>query len=214
MLNLDIPQILRSLAQRRPVFHSEADFRLELALYLREKYPHLYPVCEYPLHRASKQSYDIMLLHGREEVMALELKYFCQALIGKVQGEPFHLKWNGAADGGRYATLKDVGRLERFRKENPTARADVIVVSNDSNFWEGPKRENTNDAAFSIKCGRKGVTGMLKWAEKSKVGKRKGYEAFRLRRRYDLLWQDYSHIEEQEYGLFRFLHIEVQRLPA
>ena len=213
---LDIPAILKSLARQHPIFHSEADFRLQLALYLRETYPYLYPVFEYPLHPASKEAYDMMMLQGRKEVMALELKYFCQAFRGKVRGEMFELKWNAAADGGRYAALKDVQRLEKFLEHNPMQRADFIAVTNDYHFWRGPKSSNTNDAAFNIKDGLTGVTGRLKWAEKTSPKTKRAYKQIYLQGSYDMHWQDYSKIEEENiiegtHKKFRFLHIPVQR---
>ena len=215
MLQLDIPQILRSLARRRPIFHSEADFRLELALYLRETYPHLYPVCEYPLHRTSRESYDIMLLQGREEVMVLELKYLCQALKCNFADEQFKLTGGWPADGGCHATLKDVERLEVFleeiqKRENRTARAAVIALTNDPVLWEGPISENTTYKEFTIKDGRSDVTGTLKWAEKTSQKTKRDYKRIRLFGNYTMHWQDYSCIKAQKYGRFRFLHIPVQ----
>ena len=216
MLKLDIPQILRSLAQCRPVFHSEADFQHELAWILREEYPELQPRLEYPFEGPKNASCDIMLLQNGAVAMALELKYFTKAFEGEVRGEQFNLRDQLAHDTRSYDTLKDITRMENFLEKHPKKRAAVIALTNDPRYWKGPegKKKNPGEeviyAEFVLQEGKE-LTGLRGWAPEASEGTKKGREEpIHLRDCYTMRWQDYSHIEGQKHGLFRFLHIPVQ----
>ena len=208
-MQLDIPDILAGLAKKRPVFHSEADFRTSLALHLHETYKHLYPLPEYPFALPENIACDIMLLQGGKEVMALELKYFCRAFKGEVGDKFFRLRWNSTPDAGRYGVLKDIERMEIFLEKNPTAQAAVIAITNDPKLWEGKKSKNTTDAAFVLQEGGT-VTGTLAWAPHTSLKTKRAYPKIILRGKYDMAWQDYSRLDGT-FGKFRFLHIPVSK---
>ena len=59
-MKLDIPEILKALARKRPVFHSVAGFQHALAWQIHEMHPVLHPRLEYPFEPSEKKS----LWHG------------------------------------------------------------------------------------------------------------------------------------------------------
>ena len=209
MSELDISQILHSLAKRRPVFHSEADFQHELAWHLREIDPSLHPRLEYPFERSENKACDIILFRNGKMVMALELKYLYRFLEYKIAGEAFYLDNQHARNQRRYDALKDVERMERFLSNNPAAQAAVVVLTNDPRYWKGPRRQHTIDSAFVLHEG--GIAqGTLDWAPQASTGtKKKREKPIELRGIYTMRWQEYCQVPGN-YGKFRFLHIPVQ----
>ncbi|MCB0055647.1 MAG: hypothetical protein KDE45_01425 [Caldilineaceae bacterium] len=207
-MDLDIPHLLTDLAARRPVFHSEADFQHELALHIRDVHPNLQVRLEYPLARPGNAAIDILIRNDREE-MALELKYLCQRIDSEINGELFALKPQGAQDVRRYDVLKDITRMEQFLASRPKASAAVLVLSNDPHYWQGHRNSGTIDAAFDLREGRT-TSGKMGWAEHAGTGSIKGRETpLQLRGTYTLYWHDYSRIDNEKYGVFRFLYIPV-----
>lgn len=202
-MKIDIPKALEILAKRRPVFHSEADFRLELMLYLHEVYPEFYAISEYPIQRNSKKVYDIMLLQNNKEVTAIELKYFGENINFDLKGEIFNLKNRSAINDNSYRSFEDVKRMEDFLKNNPSATAAVIVLTNNHLYWDGPRDETVNYAQFTLKNGRS-VSGHLDWM--NKTSSKKDMPAIYLHGKYTLKWEEYSKVA----GRFRYLQIPVQ----
>ena len=220
-MRLDVPKILSALAKRRPVFHSEADFRLELILQIHKMHPKLCPVAEYPIRRESKEAYDLVLFRGHREVTALELKYVCQKLDYRNEGQTFKLKAS-TTDAGRYGTLRDIERMEEFlekirKKEPRRVHADVITLTNDPFLWEGQKRTGVVGEEFNIadsvtRDNRKIkniVSGTLRWLPRTATKTKRACPKIRLHGRYRMMWRDYSKVAGK-FGQFRYLHIPVQ----
>ena len=210
-MKLDIPEILKALAKKRPVFHSEADFQHSLAWQIHERHPGLHPRLEYPLERSVRKACDMALFQRGKMVMAVELKYFCRNLVYENKGEIFTLK-SAPADTGRYGTLKDMKRMEKFIKEiketeNRTARATVITLTNDPELWKGPKTNRT-DVEFDIQEG-KIVSGILKWAQHTSIKTKRTHPRIEIFGEYTMKWRDYSHVDGSN-GKFRYLHIPIQ----
>ena len=206
-MKLDIPYLLTDLAERRPIFHSEADLQHALAWHLKEFHPRLEIRLEYPLARPANTAIDILIRNGDQE-MALELKYLAKRIEQEIDGERFALKSQSAHDIRRYDVLKDVRRMEQFLTTRPSATAAVLVLTNDSAYWTGPKSEGTYDAAFSLREGRT-ITGQLDWAAQTGTGTKRGRETtIFLNGNYVMKWEDYSLIDGQS-GRFRFLYILV-----
>jgi hypothetical protein len=111
---LDIGVILRDLALKRPVFHSEADFQHAVAWEVHSRWPELSVRLEFrPPHMDNRTYVDIWCNAGSRAVV-LELKYKTRKLDVNVAGEAFDLLDQSAHDIGRYDFLKDVMRLERI----------------------------------------------------------------------------------------------------
>lgn len=198
--------ILRSLAERRPIFHSEADFQHEFAWELRSHFPECQIRLEVPSTGEGVGATDIVMRHGGA-VHGIELKYLTRRHESEVQGEAFSLKAHGAQDLRRYDVLKDVWRLERFNGlyGGPSL---VIALTNDRSYWRPYQRRATIDAAFRLDEGRI-VSGELRWAEQAGAGTIKGRAApLDLSGRHHMAWRDYAGASDSG-GRFRYLAIEI-----
>jgi hypothetical protein len=204
---LDIPGILRSLAERRPVFHSEADFQHEFAWELRSIDPACHVRLEVPSPIPGVGTTDIVIRRG-QNMFGIELKYLTKRLTHEHLGESFSLKAQGATDLRRYDVLKDIQRLERFN-EAFGGPSFVIVLTNEAAYWNDG-RVQTIDSSFRLHHGRLvGGDGELRWADHAGTGTTKGREApIPLRRQYQLGWGDYSAIAGAA-GAFRYLSVEI-----
>ena len=110
-IGLDVDEIMSHLSERRPIFHSEADFQHELAWQLHDKgyavrleYPYSYkePDGSSPEKETSgyRQALDIWL---SKENIAIELKYPTRGLKCKdLEGESFELRDHGGQPLRRY----------------------------------------------------------------------------------------------------------------
>lgn len=202
----DVHSILSSLAIRRPLFHSEADFQHEFAWELRSLAPEWSVRLEVPSSEIGVGTTDIVARRG-ELCVGVELKYLTKRLNWNHAGEEFALKAQGATDLRRYDVLKDVQRMERFNSKF-RGPSFVIALTNEAAYWNnGPKRP-TIDADFRLNQGRS-LQGQLLWTEHAAPGTIKGRAMpIELHGQYSMDWRDYSQITTQS-GVFRYLCIAV-----
>ena len=200
-----IEDLIASLAVRRPVFCSEADFQHELAYEIRKNDPNLNVRLEWPLTAPARGAIDVIVIG--ETRFALELKYLSKGFSTTLDGEPVTLKQHGAHDQRRYDVCKDVTRMEAYAEATGYG-AGVLVLTNDPSYWQPRARTDTVDAAFNL-CDLRELTGSLAWHELAKPGTTKNREAaLEIKGRYALTWQDYNRIDGKA-GLFRYLWIPV-----
>jgi hypothetical protein len=200
-----IEDLMATLALRRPVFCSEADFQHELAYEIRKSDPTLDVRLEWPVTTPARGAIDLIVTG--ESRFALELKYLSKSLSTTLDGEPITLKQHGAHDQRRYDVCKDVTRMEAFAEATGFS-AGVLVLTNDPNYWQERARTDTIDAAFNLSHLRE-LCGRLAWHELAKPGTIKNREkALDVKGRYALTWQDYNRIEGRA-GLFRYLWIPI-----
>lgn len=203
---MNVGRVMSELAQRRPLFHSEADFQHEFALLLREQFPKMQVRLEMP-HGPSLGGATDIVARFDGVTIGIELKYLTKRLNVDVQGEAFQLKAHGATDLRRYDVLKDVERLERFNADH-RGRSYVIALTNDPAYWRAVKSDQTIDAAFRL-CENRRVTGELSWASHASPGSVRGREkSISLGAEYSISWHDYSDLGVGS-GQFRFLCIEI-----
>jgi hypothetical protein len=130
-LNLLIPEILTALAERRPVFHSEADFQHALAWEVHECLPRAAVRLERPVkasHSAKPLRVDIWVEQDGE-ALVLELKYKTRALQTREYGEPFMLQNHSATDIGRYDFIKDMWRVESIVADSSDAVGYAVLLT-------------------------------------------------------------------------------------
>ena len=201
---LDINNLMNDLAFDRPVFHSEADFQLALALCIHDAIPDGKVRLEYKPFPAEPMYLDIWLPGIG---VAVELKYRTRKLNLLREGECFALREMSAQDLGRYNFLKDIQRLERLRTL-PDARAGfAVLLTNDRSYWEPRSRHTVKipkDAAFRIHEGRT-ITGQMAWG---RGGTTEHWEPTQLNGSYDLHWQDYAKVGDGPHQQFRYLTIQ------
>ena len=199
----DIRKALAALAERRPVFHREADFQFALAWEIQKHHPDIGVRLEYPVPLEGERGYIDTWLQDSDGAAAIELKYWTRRAELAINGEDFKLKEQSAQDLGRYDLWKDVRRVERLIAGSHAVRGYVLAVSNDQNYWN-QGRPGTVDAAFRTHEGRD-VSGTLAWSTRASAGTTKSREApIELQGRYVTRWQPYS-----RGGAFRYLLLDI-----
>ena len=206
---LDIHGIMTRLSERRVVFHSEADFQHALAWEVHVAMPESRVRLEInaiPVGRG-RMYLDIWL---PEEGVAIELKYVTRKLELDQDGEFFSLRDHGAQDQRRYDFLLDIQRLELALSSLEECKAGyAVLLTNDPLYWRIASRTNTVDAAFHLHEGRR-VTGELTWLDNVSEGTKRGRRSpIRLKGSHSLHWQDYSRLNVDRYGEFRYLAVSV-----
>jgi hypothetical protein len=210
VFSLDIPGLLRSLAVRRPIFHSEADFQHALAWEIQLTHPHADIRLEYRAPKLDHNAYiDIWVREGSSRV-ALELKYKTHRLSVSQQDEAFTLRGHSAHDCGRYDFLKDVKRLQTVVDTHPNSIGYAIFLTNDPYYWSGPRSCTVADYQFRLTEGREIEESPLQWDLNTGKGTMRGRESqLAIRNRPKLHWHDYSTVGEEMRGKFRYILVEV-----
>ena len=160
MLNID--GLMTSLAGRRKLFHSEADFQHALAWQIHEAMPESRIRLEVNAFsvRARRRFLDIWM---PMEGIAIELKYVTRTLELEEDGELFALRNHSAQDQRRYDFLLDIERLEHMRSSVEICKAGyAVLLTNDAAYWKIPGTRDTVDAAFRIHEG-KDISGEMAW---------------------------------------------------
>jgi hypothetical protein len=203
----EVEEVMSALAERRPVFHTEADFQHAFAWELQRRHPEARIRLE-TRPRPGVRLDVLAITDGRR--VAIELKCLLRDLTTTIDGELFALPNQSAQDVRRYDFVKDVARLEVLRRE---AYADVgfsIALTNDASYWQGGNREGVADAAFRLGEGRT-LTGALAWAAHTGAGTMRGRETpIELIGAYELVWRDYSSVDASRNGRFRYLVVVVE----
>ncbi|MGB3185154.1 MAG: hypothetical protein WBG36_04525 [Ornithinimicrobium sp.] len=213
LAQIDLPAVLSALAERRPVFHSEADLQQELAWQVRLAHPDVGVRLEVrvpePSRPGRRERVDLLFRCGRGAVV-VEVKYLTDALSGVHDGEEFELPRQGAQDVSAYDVVKDIFRVEHFVMTGLADAGAVLVVSNDPAYWVDPAHGRvTGAAAFRLYDGSS-LTGERAWGERSGPGTRKGREdAIPLHGNHRLRWRDFSSLPGVGSGRFRFLLVDV-----
>lgn len=202
---LDIHALMSGLAERRPIFHSEADFQFALAWRIHKTLPDCEVRLEFKPFPSERMYLDVWL---PTECVAIELKYLTRELDIECAGERFVLAEQGAQDISRYDILKDVQRIERVVSETRANAGFVITLTNDWLYWQ-PSTRHTIDASFRIPEG-KTLSGNLKWASRASEGTTKGKEEpISLKGSYTMNWRDYSRLGAERNARFRYLAVSV-----
>lgn len=205
---LNMRAILMTLARKRPVFHSEADFQHALAWEIQTQHPEMNIRLEYRPPAPTIRMYVDIWATMADAVTAIELKYKTRRLTTVVDGEAFALLDQSAQDLGRYDFLKDVQRLEGIVAGQPNAVGYALLLTNDSAYWQTAGRD-TVDVNFRLHHGRD-LAGPLGWGANAGAGTMRGREAeLLLRGPYRLVWDEYGIATPGSYGTFRYLLVEV-----
>jgi hypothetical protein len=199
-------EILRTLAAKRPVFHSEADFQHAFAWEIHQQLRDAYVRLEYrPALLPTRAYVDVWVQH-QEQILAIELKYKTAPLSLQLDnGEKFDLLSQAAQDIGRYDFIRDLWRLEQVATHYANALTLAVLLTNESKYWRTSMRSAAFDAAFHVHEGRQ-IEGLLKWGEGTGEGTMKNREvSLSLTRAYRCAWKPYSQVESQKNGEFKYL---------
>ncbi len=204
-----LTQALASLGEKRPVFHSEADFQFALAWEIKRICPDADIRLEIPL-RAGDRAYEIDLLYRIEgRRVAVELKYFKAGLQATIRGEHYRLSRQAAFLNHRYDAVKDIERLEHILALDYVDEAYAVILTNQPTYWMESRGNGGLDSEFRLDEGRS-LSGLLNWRDENSGTARKRPNPLILVGRYELRWLAYSHIPDQEHGEFRVLVVKAQ----
>jgi len=202
------PELLAELSLKRPIFHSEADFQHALAWKIHSKHPELSIRLERVFRNDNGNMNIDLFIIGNKYNLAMELKYKTRAISVGKNDEKFILAGQAAQDLGRYDFIKDIQRLE-FLKNQHGVKGTAIFLTNDSAYWKPAKSLDVGYAEFCINEGIY-LKGCLNWGPRAGDGTRKGREkAINLVGSYPLNWRDYSLVNSDRGGQFRYVFIEV-----
>ena len=206
---IDPARLMERLAQRRSLFHSEADFQHAFAWEMHQLMPAWNIRLEVPVRAETGVIHLDLLACLNEFRIAIELKYKTRALTSSVNGEEFALADQAAQDLGRYDFFNDIQRIETFVRSGGGQSGYAVFLTNDSAYWKQPSAIGHGYASFAMSDGRK-VSGALGWGERASAGTRRKREVeITIRGSYDLRWIDYSSVAAKRYGVFRYLCIKV-----
>lgn len=208
---MNMHELLELLSERRPVFHSEADFQHALAwefqLYSRTAEVRLEQQIS---TEGGRVHLDLLIKDGSRHV-AIELKYKSKKASVPWKDEDFHLKGHGAQDLGRYDFLKDIGRIERYVETRPGSEGYAVLLTNDSTYWQESRKVGAIDASFRLHEGR-AISGDLAWGKAASKGTMRAREAvIRIGGKYTMKWHNFSQIGEQS---FRYAAVHVPCLSG
>lgn len=202
---IDIVRVLESLAINRPLFHSEADFQHALAWEIHQQSSnHSIRLERKPPHKKTARVYIDLWVANKESAIAIELKYKTRGLSLEHEGEIFDLLNQSAQDCGRYDFCKDIQRLEAVVSEQPNIICYAIFLSNDTAYWNEPRKDQPADLNFRIHHG-KTLSGELKWGSHASQGTKRGREdSISIKGTYDLAWKQFSQ-------RFRYLLVKIEK---
>ena len=212
-MTFDLIDILKTLAVRRPVFHSEADFQHALAWIIHERHPNFEVRLEYRPNKLKQKTYlDIWFGHTGA-IYAIELKYKTRRLQVMVGEEPFDLLDQSAQDIARYDFCKDIGRIEALASAYPGLTGFAVLLTNDRGYWRRSSRDGSVDGAFRLHEGAR-LSGRLEWAGHASAGTTKGRtDPIRLMREYSLNWITYSKCGDRGNNEFRMAIVGIGSFP-
>ena len=202
---IDIQGCIVELKKKRPIFVSEADFQLELAWILKDKYPSAKVRCEYAPSINPDMHIDILVIIDGKWI-PIELKYKTKGCSKEFDGDTYHLKNHGAKDVNCYLYLKDIQRIESVRENVPVFEEGyTIFITNEKSYLKPPQKMNCVYADFALAEGVE-KCGIMDWAEGTGAGTKRGMEKpIELLSSYLMQWEEYSELDDSNTGTFWYL---------
>ena len=206
----DLSGVMGILRQKRPLFHSEADFQFALAWEVQTQYPDAAIRLEYCPQALPDMHIDI-LVDLNHKVYPIELKYKTLKLETLVDGEFYALKSHGAQDIGKYECLLDIQRVEAYSQRIKNFDCGYTIwLTNDPSYWKAPRRAGTMAEEFTIHNGAC-KQGTMAWAPHTGFGTLKGRESpIVLQSSYTVEWIDYSSISSERSGTLRYALLQIK----
>ena len=197
--------VLKELAKKRPIFHSEADFQHSLAVELREKFKDNedYGIrLELPQNIGESYGHvDIVIIKNAVPKVFIELKYKTEKCTIQHECEWFKLKKANAPDSGCYQFVKDIARIEELTKSNQCEGFAIFLTNSMSYLKNGRGTQYENFSFFKneLCSGRlHGIIKTRKGADPNKYVDIKG--------NYKFNWKEYSQIPNES---FKYLLIYI-----
>ena len=165
---MDFNRIIQSLAEQRPIFHSEDDFKFAISNVIKALYPTYSlwlerPVCINMKKRdgtikQERKAIDILIRDNNKNLIPIELKYKTKKTKHVIiwDGEEYKLTNHGAPDIGRVSFRKDIYRIEQYlgshiKKANV---GYVLIITNDGEYLNDISLKNTLNSNYSFCNGK------------------------------------------------------------
>ena len=201
MTKENLVNFMLELAQVRPVFHSEDDFKFELGFLLGKKYDNVRLERPFYLNDNSKIELDIEV----DGKIAIELKYKKSHFKQKIKDQWFDLSEDGQVTYSRHDIVKDAWRVKSLIDEKYHSIGFTIVLVNAREYWSSVKASN-KDKQFELTENRKFINGEKLILSGTKNKKRR--DLIKINFDEEIKWIDYS-TEEGKNGTFRFFVMDV-----
>jgi len=188
---IDLEKCLLELANKRPIFHSEADFQHSLAWEIHLQ-TNLKIRLEYTYRQVLQKDPQIDIVVWEEDkLIPIELKYKTRKFTTIIDGEEFFLKDHSATDQGRYDFIYDIKRVEEITEQTHT-EGYCVFLTNVSAFWNKGKL-NSIDNQFKFYQRKEILRGELRWqGNPSKKTIENRENPITIRNDYSCNWKDYS----------------------
>jgi hypothetical protein len=204
--SIDIDSTLSQLAEQRPIFESQSDFRDALAHQLKSQGWGVSTNREL----GTGMKADIWAEAPEKDNVVIEVRYKTSKLACTHNGNTFMLKNQAAQDISRYDYLKDVQKLEQIVNSRPGTKGYSIMITNDHLYWNKPTKQRSVDEDFLLYNG-KTVSGNLKWSNDAGFGTTSGRtDPIYLGSEYSVKWQDYFNLPGYKNGLFKALCLSIE----
>jgi hypothetical protein len=204
---MDINTIMKVLSDKRPLFHSEADFQFALAWEIKNRYPQAEIRLEAPFNGTVVGRIDILVRH-QAGVYPIELKYLKKHLQCAVDNERYDLA-EGVHDLDMHDCIKDIARLETFRKQLAEFRSGFAVwLTNDTAYWKA----SYNASYYSEFHAPQGSVkaGIMKYQNGAKLLRNPAYSApIELNGQYRIAWEKFSSVGTAKHGEFKYAVVRV-----
>jgi hypothetical protein len=204
MTKENLVDIMRELAQVRPVFHSEADFQLELGYLIKSK--KLKVRLERPFYLKENVKFELDIEVGG--TVAIELKYKKSPFNKKIEGEEFNLKHDKAITNSRYDIVNDARRVRDLVDSGHHSQGFTIFLTNTEAYWKSDAK-GTKAEQFDLTGKKKKFVENEKW-QLIKTKTKSRNQPIEIKFNDEINWVEYriGPEEEHDYG-FRFIVIDV-----
>jgi len=188
---MNIKSVIKSLSTKRPIFHSEHDFKFALAWEIQSFYPSSKVRLEVPCNGGK---IDILVIY-KNHSYPIELKYKKLKLDITIDEEKFSLSKDGAHTDNVPKFINDIYRVENNSETlNGGMRLGFTIwLTNDHIYWNGPQKPDVDHAPFFV---HEGVE------IKGKIG------GLSFKGSYTIHWDDYHDLKIKK-GQFRYALTEI-----
>ena len=205
----DMDKVMEALAQSRPIFYSESDFKHALSWQIQRDNPAVRIRQEVGnlIEGPDRRYVDIWL---PDSGTAIELKYLTRTAVIVHDDEEFRLRDQSAQDLGRYGFCLDISRLEGIVDKGRGREGYAILLTNEHLYWNPPTKADGNDADFVLHQDRE-IAGKLGWGPRTSATTLKGRETpIEIRGRYLAQWREYSNLQGSGNTRFKYLLLHVK----
>ncbi len=212
-MNFNPNIVIDSMRNDKRLFISERDLQVNFIIYAQKIYPELKFLPEYGYMDKEGNSYRIdLMITNEKEFTAIEFKYVTANGVIAIPGnDNYRLKNHAAIDIRRHQCVKDIYRLETYKKMSDVkcTCGYLLLISNLKYFWEGSDKTKTGKQ-FDIREGFDLIKGEHRFEGNFKVAQT--HTAVTLENDYKIHYEDYV-VNEKELNVdkkcFKYLLVKV-----